>query len=89
MTFLRRSPRLQNKNNTVKQPSINKKRPYKDISQTSMEEEAEKYQNSLTEEDKEYQAIFMMTCISNNIPYTTAMFERYRDIMREYSRVSS
>jgi len=38
----------------------------------------QRYHNSLSDEDKEYQANLIMWCIVNSVPYSTNLFHKYK-----------
>ena len=42
------------------------------------EEVFQQHLDSLSEEDKEIQAILLMWCITNSTPFTLALFETYK-----------
>ena len=75
---LRRSPRLALKGNAT--PAVTEERPRKrqKTSRMPSEDVFQQHLASLTEEEKEIQAVLLMWCIAHSVPFTLALFEKYK-----------
>lgn len=50
------------------------------------EEEFHRFNDSLSAEDKEIQANLLMWCIANSVPYTIALFDKYKHTIQQLMR---
>ncbi len=68
---------------TAKRPRA--KRPRRCLrasSPSTTQEEFDRFNDSLSEEDKEIQANLLMWCISRGVPYTLGLFRQYKDTIQ-------
>lgn len=50
------------------------------------EKEFYQFNESLSDEDKEIQANLLMWCIANSVPYTIALFDKYKHTIQQLMR---
>jgi hypothetical protein len=90
-TPLRRSQRLAAKRamqtHAVSTNTVKRRRCLRSTPLPMTEEQFHQFNDSLSDEDKEIQANVLMWCIVHSIPYTIALFEKYKSTIQELQRM--